>query len=215
LQATARPFGVPERWNPSSFGGVRTNETDDMDDRDEVPDAVLAARASTGDTAAFGALVRRHYSAGIRLATVVGGSIDEAPDIVQEACVKAYRALQRQPEIGAVRSWMLRIVANEAHNTRRGRDRRIRRDTRFAGRLAASADDSLDAALVALDSAALIAAVRRLNDRDRHIIGYLSEAQTADVLGTAVGTVKSRTARALDRLRHDVQVANSTNGGER
>jgi RNA polymerase sigma-70 factor (sigma-E family) len=52
----------------------------------------------------------------------------------------------------------------------------------------------------------LLAALRRLSEEQRLVIVLriwddLSEAETADVLGVAVGTVKSRTARALDRLR--------------
>jgi RNA polymerase sigma-70 factor (ECF subfamily) len=180
-----------------------------MDDRDEAPDAELAARAAAGDTTAFGALVRRHQAAAIRLATIVGGSIDEAPDIVQEAFVKAYRALAGRPTPDLVRSWMLRIVANEAHNSRRGRDRRVRRDDRYFGRAGVGGEDTMSAALSVLEAELLVDAMGRLHARDREILGYryfagLSEAETASALGTAQGTVKSRTARALERLRKDL-----------
>ena len=42
-------------------------------------------------------------------------------------------------------------------------------------------------------------------DREAIVLRYfedLSEAQAAEVLGCSVGTVKSTTSRALDRLRH-------------
>jgi RNA polymerase sigma-70 factor (ECF subfamily) len=193
-----------------------------MDDHDEAPDAVLATRAGTGDAVAFGALVRRHHAAAIRLATVVGGSVDEAPDIVQEAWVKAYRALPRQTNLASVRSWLLRVVANEAHNSRRGRERRLRRDDRYSATPAGAASraDAMEAALAELDATAVWSAVHRLGDRDRQIIGYryfagLSEAETAEALGTAVGTVKSRTARALARLRDEVGATTGPEGGAR
>ena len=78
--------------------------------------------------------------------------------------------------------------------------------------------DSMEAALAALDSAALLAALRRLPDRDRQIIGYrffagLSESETAEALGAAVGTVKSRTSRALARLRDDSLASGWMEGG--
>ncbi len=54
--------------------------------------------------------------------------------------------------------------------------------------------------------AELLAALRRLGDDDREILGArvfveLSEAETAETLGLPRGTVKSRTSRALGRLR--------------
>jgi RNA polymerase sigma-70 factor (ECF subfamily) len=58
----------------------------------------------------------------------------------------------------------------------------------------------------------LLAAVNTLRDDDRQVIACryfldLSEAETADALGCARGTVKSRLSRALGRLR--VQLAAS------
>lgn len=52
----------------------------------------------------------------------------------------------------------------------------------------------------------LLDALGRLRDEDREVIGArylleLSEAETAEALGLPAGTVKSRTSRALVRLR--------------
>jgi RNA polymerase sigma-70 factor (ECF subfamily) len=52
----------------------------------------------------------------------------------------------------------------------------------------------------------LFAALARLRDEDREVIGArylldLSEAETAETIGIRRGTVKSRTSRALARLR--------------
>ena len=52
----------------------------------------------------------------------------------------------------------------------------------------------------------LFAALRLLTPRERGVIALryyedLTEAETADVLGVAIGTVKSTTARALAKLR--------------
>jgi RNA polymerase sigma-70 factor (ECF subfamily) len=56
----------------------------------------------------------------------------------------------------------------------------------------------------------LLDAVNRLGDRDRDVLACryfleLSEQETAVVLGVRLGTVKSRTARALERLRTEVE----------
>jgi RNA polymerase sigma-70 factor (ECF subfamily) len=180
-----------------------------MDDGAARTDAVLVRQALAGDRQAFGALVERHQAAAIRLAVVIGGSVADAPDIAQEAFVKAHAALSRQRDPDLVRSWLLRIVANEAKNFRRASARRERRDDRYAVSAGNTPLDPAAAAEMTTESEALLAAVRRLSDRDRQVIGYryfcgLSEAETAAALHTATGTVKSRTARALERLRREL-----------
>ncbi len=170
----------------------------------------LAARARTGDRAAFGELVRRHQAAALRVAAVISGSTEEANDIVQDAMVKAHRHLASHRGGGTVRSWMLRIVANEAKNHVRGRARRRRRDDRHAARELRFADGVDTDAIAAVERRELAAALARLRPDDRAVLGCrfvadLSERETADVLGLAVGTVKSRTSRALDRLRAELE----------
>jgi RNA polymerase sigma-70 factor (ECF subfamily) len=61
-------------------------------------------------------------------------------------------------------------------------------------------------------SAELMAALNTLRDDDREVLGArflldLSEAETAETLGLPRGTVKSRTSRALVRLRETLTAA--------
>jgi RNA polymerase sigma-70 factor (ECF subfamily) len=169
-------------------------------------DDALAARARDGDTAAFGEIVRRHQRAALRVAAVISGSTDDARDIVQDAMVKAYRSSASHRGDGAVRSWLLRIVANEAKNHVRSRVRRLRRDDRHAGLDLRVSPPAEEPALDRIDHAALATALGRLRRDDRAVLGCrfvagLSEAETAEVLGLPTGTVKSRSSRALGRLR--------------
>lgn len=60
----------------------------------------------------------------------------------------------------------------------------------------------------------VLRALRELTDRERGVVALrfyedLSEAETAHVLGVAVGTVKSTTARALGKLRQHPALADS------
>jgi RNA polymerase sigma-70 factor (ECF subfamily) len=71
--------------------------------------------------------------------------------------------------------------------------------------------DGPDDAVVRTDEHdAVAAALTRLGTDDRAVLGCryvagLSELETAEVLGLPVGTVKSRTARALTRLRSELE----------
>ena len=170
------------------------------------PDDVLVRRARAGDTEAFGELVRRHQLAAIRLAAVVVGSTEEARDIVQEAFVKAYRKIERFRGDAPVRPWLLRIVANESKNSLRSRMRRADRETRHGALAVVPPPAPDDVAANSVDAAKVLAALRTLSHDDREVLALryvvgLTETETADAIGAAVGTVKSRTSRALGRLR--------------
>lgn len=177
-------------------------------------DAALLARARDGDVAAYGELVRRHQVAALRLAAVVSGSTSEAADIVQDAFVAVHRRLDSYRGTGSVRSWMLRAVANHAKNEVRGRVRRRRREEREATIAVRHTPGADDLAIARWEHERLAGALAGLSDRDRAVLGCryvtgLSEAETAEILGVAIGTVKSRTARALRRLDdafHDEEV---------
>ena len=169
-------------------------------------DRLLLSRSLAGDTEAFGELVRRHQRAALRVATVITGSTEEANDIVQDAMIKTHARLSSYRARGSVRSWMLRIVANEAKNHGRSRARRRRRDDREARMTRPGIVGADVEAIQRLEHDELMLALRHLGDRDRDVLSCrfvvgLNEAETAVVLGLPRGTVKSRTSRALGRLR--------------
>jgi RNA polymerase sigma factor (sigma-70 family) len=163
--------------------------------------------SKAGDLAAYEALVRAHTAVAHRAAVVLAGPA-EAEDIVQEAFVKAYRALGRFREEAPFRPWLLRIVSNEARNARRAAGRRAALADR-SQRLSPAATTALsaeDATLTSESRAALLRAVDALPERYRTVVVCrylldLSEAETCTVLGLRKGTAKSRLSRALDALR--------------
>jgi RNA polymerase sigma-70 factor (ECF subfamily) len=165
-------------------------------------------RAQGGDAGAYETLVRQYQDVAFRTAFLITGTAAEAEDAAQEAFVKAWYALGRFRPDAPFRPWLLRIVANEARNRRTAAGRRVNLALRVRER-----DPNGDAApspeVVALRSeqrAMLLAAMNRLREEDRLVIGYryffdLSEAEMATALDCARGTVKSRLSRALGRLR--------------
>jgi RNA polymerase sigma-70 factor (ECF subfamily) len=151
--------------------------------------------------------VRRYQDVALRTAYLVAPEADAA-DAVQDAFLKAYAALSRFRDGAPVRPWLLRIVANEGRNRRRSAVRRSGLAERAAGALPrGSVAESPESLVVAAETrTTLLAALGRLRDEDREVIGArylldLSEAETAETLGLRPGTVKSRTSRALGRLR--------------
>ena len=166
------------------------------------------ALARRGDGDAYASLVRAHSDIAFRTAMLITQDAAEAEEAAQDAFVKAWRALGRFREGEPFRPWLLTIVANEARNRRRSAGRR----TALALRAPRPGGDegSAEAAVIAGETrATLLAALGRMRDDDRVVLGCrylleLSEAETAAALGVRPGTVKSRTSRALARLREEV-----------
>ncbi len=163
----------------------------------------LIMQARAGDDSAWEGLVRAHQEPIFRLAYLLLGDADEAADVAQETFIRAHRALARFDAGRPLRPWLLRIAANQARNHRRS----LRRSLAALQRAF-----TLAPTVASLDESAgwerhtLWEAVRRLGQADQEVLYLryfldLGEADTARALGVPQGTVKSRTSRALARLR--------------
>ncbi|MFC4590579.1 RNA polymerase sigma factor [Sphaerisporangium corydalis] len=154
-------------------------------------------------------LVARYSAVAHRTAALLGAG-DEAEDVVQEAFVKAFRHLAGFRRDAAFKPWLLRIVANQTHTTTRARGRRGELTLRIGAQPELRVPDDPEGAVIATDRRArLLDAVRALPEREREAVVcryflQLSEAETAEVLGCPLGSVKSRTSRGLARLRKEV-----------
>jgi RNA polymerase sigma-70 factor (ECF subfamily) len=171
-------------------------------------ESALVERARAGDVAAYEELVRRYQDLAFRVAYVITGSAAEAEDAAQEGFVRAYRAFHRFQRGAPVRPWLMTIVANAARGRRGVAARHPTLALSAAADLpAADAAQSPEAAALAAErQGELLAAVNALSGDDQRVIACryfldLSEAETAEALGIARGTVKSRLSRALGRLR--------------
>ena len=179
-------------------------------------EASLIHQARQGDATVWEKLVGQHQEAVFRLAYLLLGDADEAEDVAQETFIRAYRALDRFDAQRPLRPWLMRITSNLARNQRRsvGRyfaavQRLIRAEPQAA--FGASQPASGQTSFVERERAhTLWQAVRRLGRAEQEII-YLrfflemSEAEAAATLEIPAGTVKSRTHRALGRLREVVE----------
>ena len=151
--------------------------------------------------------MREHQDIAFRAAYLVTGSAADAEDAAQDGFVKAWQALPRFRRGAPFRPWLLAIVTNEARNRRRHAGRQAALALRAADPAPAGIDET---ATAHADHERLLRRVGGMSEDDRLVIGYryfldLSEEETAEALAVPRGTVKSRTARALARLRDQME----------
>jgi RNA polymerase sigma-70 factor (ECF subfamily) len=178
----------------------------------------LAARARQGDRDAFCALVDLHQRAARRVAAAALGNLEDADEAVQDACLTAWRRIDKLAEPAAFRAWLLRITWRKALDRRRslsGWMKRIRRDRGdedddLLDRIPAAAAGP-DAALLARErDRALATMIRSLPARlrDPFLLAASHEHRYEDIaamLGMPLGTVKWRIAEARRVLRDKLQ----------
>ncbi len=173
------------------------------------PDEQLVTRTLRGDSHAFSALVDRHRGRVLNLAYRMLGNREAAEDATQEAFVRAFDRLGSYTEGGKFISWLLAITAHLCIDTLRRRPFATDAldDIETETRTVASTTDNPEDEYQRMEQAqAVHAALGRLGNEQRlamvlvHIQGMTYE-QAAEVMGLAVGTVKSHAHRGRARLR--------------
>ncbi len=176
-------------------------------------EAEIIHRARQGDQDAWLVLVRQHQTTLFRLAYLLLNDADAAEDVAQDALIRAYRQFAQFDTSRPLRPWLLQIVRNLASNHQRSARRYLAAVTRWwqrpDNRQAVALDPTIEE-IAGADAHLLWQAVRRLKRSEQEIIYLryyleLSVAESAQTLAIAEGTVKSRTARALQRLRTVVE----------
>jgi len=87
-----------------------------LSSEEKILDKRLVEAAQNGDRKAFGQLIRRHQKKLFRFIYGLVGSFDMAEDIVQEAFIKAYNALQSFRPERDFYPWLSTIARNTAYN---------------------------------------------------------------------------------------------------
>ncbi len=77
-----------------------------------IGDGDLVRLARTGDAAAFRVLVERHRAVALAVASRLGARRDDADDIVQDAFLRAFVALERLRDPDRFGAWLAGIVVN-------------------------------------------------------------------------------------------------------
>ena len=174
-------------------------------------DEALATRASSGDRAAFDALVRRHKAALYGFVRRYLGPADESYDVLQETFLSAWLALKRYDPERPFLPWLRTIALNKCRDV--GRRQTVRRfflhafaretaDAQTTAHLEHERDEAaeLDERLARLDRA--IAALPALYKEPLLLttVSGLSHKEAAAMLNTTPKAIEMRLARARARL---------------
>ncbi len=178
-------------------------------------EAALIQRCALGDEDACGELVAEHQRMVYQLGIHLLGDHNEALDLSQEVFLRVFRTIQRFRGQSALRTWIYRIVVNQARNRlrwwrRRNRAQQVSLEEHVRAHGDLPGPDDPASPDRAFDQKQLAARIwNALEDLPfdqktaivlREIDG-LSYDEIAFSLGVAVGTVKSRLARARESLR--------------
>jgi RNA polymerase sigma-70 factor (ECF subfamily) len=176
-------------------------------------EASLIAAAQQGRVDAFNELVLTYQQQVYNLAHRIMGDPASAADATQEAFISAFRSLHRFRG-GSFKSYLMRIVANSCYDELRRRKRRPTTSFEDFGEVDEEANPALingaegpEAYTERQEMAHVIQAGIETLPPDQRITLVLSDVQgmsyreIAEATDVALGTVKSRLARARARLR--------------
>lgn len=169
-------------------------------------DAELVRSARSGDAAAQSALVRRHADAAYRVAVALTRDSDTAQDVVQDAFVKAFGALDGFRGDASFKTWLLTITANEARGVFRRKRRRKETSLEDAAPVASSEPDPAETAVTAMEAARARAKLDGLPEKQRlsvtlRIDEGLSFREIGSVIGSSEGAARVNYFHGIRRLR--------------
>lgn len=167
-------------------------------------DADLIRAHAAGDPHAFTEIVRRHRDRMWAVALRTVRDQEEAADALQDAFISAYRAAGKFRAESQVSTWLHRIVVNACLDRIRKRQSRptVPLPETDEYREPAAPGDSMsqrETALLIKEALAQLPEEQRAPIVLVDVEGY-SVAETAEMLGIAEGTVKSRCARGRAKL---------------
>jgi RNA polymerase sigma-70 factor, ECF subfamily len=182
-------------------------------------EAALIHAAQSGDVNSYNTLVLHYQNQAYNVAYRIMGDGDSAADATQDAFISAYKAI-RTFRGGSFKAWLLRIVTNACYDEIRRRKRRpdASLDALFVEDEGGSADASLASRMENPEQyaqrmdlqSAIVNCIQGLSE-DQRVVTVLSDIEgmsydeISQVIGSALGTVKSRLSRARSSLRDCLQ----------
>ena len=161
-------------------------------------DGEVVARVLAGDVEAYGILVERYQRRFTRFATRLLGNREDAEEALQDAFLRAYRALARYQDRQRFGPWFYRILVNRCRSLGAQRSRRRRLESTLTHE-----ESSVAATEVAEDPAWLLRHLP-MEQREVFLLRYVEDMSFEDIAaltGIGISTLKMRVKRGLERLR--------------
>jgi RNA polymerase sigma-70 factor, ECF subfamily len=161
----------------------------------------LLDRFHLGDASAFDELMERYHRPVYQFAYRLTGDRDAAEDLAQEVFVRAYRGLSGFRRASSLKTWLFRIAIRAARHQRPGAGRPAVVDSLELG-----SPDALASLERRERETELARAIARLSPRQRttlvlRVAHELTFKEIAEVMGSALGTVKATYHQAVARLQ--------------
>jgi RNA polymerase sigma factor (sigma-70 family) len=227
----AEPIGDPRRGGiaarkgrlgvlrplPGRLPSAATAATTDCDSLGTTDSTASAGSAAGAGSAASGTssaerlvndLYHAHGLALVRTALLLVGDKPTAEDIVQDAFIGLYRAVQRLTSTDKALAYLRASVVNGCRSVHRTRQRSFLRQSQSRREPAVWSAES--AAMAREDSRLALQAVSRLPGRAREVLALryyldLTDSEIAAALGVSRGTVSSTASRALATLARELK----------
>jgi RNA polymerase sigma-70 factor (ECF subfamily) len=169
----------------------------------DMSDRAIIQQVLSGDAEAYARLVDRHYDRCARIALRILGNREDAEEAIQDAFLRAFRALEDYEDRERFSAWLARILVNQCRTTL-ARNRRRESvfldvdprelDLAVAGGDASGAWPELEHALAKLPAEQREAIVLKYADD-------LTYEEMARITGAGESALKMRVQRAFARLR--------------
>ena len=180
-------------------------------------DAELLSRVGSGDEGSLEQLYQRYGGSCYALARRLLNDAGLAEDVVQQVFLALWQGSSYDPARGAVSTWLLSVTHHKAVDMvrRESRRRAVSSSDETMAQLAATTPTPDDEAWRLLRADRTRAALRSLSAEHREVLllayyGGYSQREIADMTGLPLGTVKSRTLAAMNKLRDQLRSVDDT-----
>ena len=183
----------------------------------EMDDADVIREAARGEIQGLATLYDRHAGLLLAMANRILGDKALAEDLVQDVFMEVWRRAHAfDPSRGSVRTWLL--VRLRSRDVDRLRSAQHRREVAVDDVAPREPSPTAEDPELAPDRALVRKAIAELPEDQRLVIELsyfhgLSSSEIAERMGSPLGTVKSRTAAALTKLRAAMVAAEQRTGG--
>ena len=173
------------------------------------PDRRLVRFAKSGNTAAFGSLVRKYRDPVLSLAYDYLGDYELAKDVAQDSFVKAFRHINEFREQSTFSTWLFRITVNTALDARKHQRKNSAARGLFKEKNAETPAQPAAEPFPNLDDS-LIRALDRLSENQYTALTLryfndLSIREIAAVLDCSENTVRIHLHRAMQKLQNELR----------